>query len=48
MARFQITASDPFFQFEGMDDNAVVVNITAYDIQISGAKAGSTTVDENN
>ena len=39
IARFQITASDPFFGFEGLDDDAVV-NITAYELQISGAKAG--------
>jgi hypothetical protein len=38
--RFQVTASDPFFQFEGMDDEAVV-NITAYALQVSGAKAGT-------
>jgi len=38
--RFQITASDPFFQFEGMDD-AAVVNITAYVLQVNGAKAGT-------
>lgn len=40
VARFQITASDPFFQFEGLDEDAVV-NITAYALQISGARAGS-------
>lgn len=38
--RFQVTASDPFFQFEGMDDEAVV-NITAYALKVSGAKAGT-------
>jgi len=40
IARFQITASDPFFQFEGMNDD-VVVNITAYVLQVNGAKPGS-------
>ena len=38
--RFQITASDPFFQFEGMTDEALV-NITAYVLQVNGAKAGT-------
>jgi mono/diheme cytochrome c family protein len=41
IARFQITASDPFFQFENMTDETVV-NITAYVLQMNGAKAGST------
>ncbi len=40
IARFQVTASDPFFQFQGMDDQAVV-NITAYVLQVNGAKAGT-------
>lgn len=40
IARFQITASDPFFQFQGMDDN-MTVNITAYVLQVNGAKAGT-------
>jgi mono/diheme cytochrome c family protein len=39
IARFQITASDPFFQFEGLDDEGVV-NLTAYVLQVNGAKAG--------
>jgi hypothetical protein len=38
--RFQITASDPFFQFEDMDADATV-NITAYVLQVNGAKAGN-------
>ena len=38
-ARFQITADDPFFQFEGMNED-VVVNITAYVLQMNGAKPG--------
>jgi len=38
--RFDETAKDPFFQFEGMTDDAVV-NITAYALQVSGAKPGS-------
>jgi hypothetical protein len=40
IARFQITASDPFFQFEGMD-NDTVVNITAYVLKMNGAKPGT-------
>ena len=40
IARFQVTASDPFFQFQGMNDDAVV-NITAYVLQMNGAKAGA-------
>src|SRR5580700_11209231 len=39
IARFQITASDRFFQFEGINDDTVV-NITAYVLQVNGAKAG--------
>ena len=39
IARFQVTADDPFFQFEGMNDD-VVVNITAYVLQRNGAKPG--------
>ena len=40
IARFQVTASDPFFQFEGMDDDTVV-KITAYVLKMNGAKPGS-------
>jgi hypothetical protein len=40
IARFQITAKDPFFQFEGMTDDTVV-NITAYALRMSGAKPGN-------
>jgi hypothetical protein len=40
IARFQETASDPFFQFENMNDDTVV-NITAYVLKVNGAKAGS-------
>ena len=40
IARFQVTASDPFFKFEGMDDDAVV-NITAYVLKMNGAKPGT-------
>jgi hypothetical protein len=40
IARFQVTASDPSFQFQNMSDEAVV-NITAYALQVSGAKAGT-------
>jgi hypothetical protein len=39
IARFQVTASDKFFQFEGMTDDTTV-NITAYVLQMNGAKAG--------
>ncbi len=39
IARFQITVSDRFFQFEGIDDDTTV-NITAYVLEINGAKAG--------
>lgn len=39
VARFEVTASDPFFQFEGMNDDAVV-NITAYVLRMNGAKPG--------
>jgi hypothetical protein len=40
IARFQVTADDPFFKFEGMDDQTTV-NITAYALQVSGAKPGT-------
>jgi mono/diheme cytochrome c family protein len=40
IARFQITASDPFFQFEDMDDDTVV-KITAYVLKMNGAKPGT-------
>jgi cytochrome c len=40
IARFQVTAGDPFFKFEGMDDQTTV-NIAAYALQVSGAKAGT-------
>ena len=39
IARFQITVSDPFFQFDGINDDTTV-NITAYVLQMNGAKAG--------
>ena len=39
IARFQVTASDPFFQFEDMNDDKVV-NITAYVLQMNGARVG--------
>lgn len=39
IARFQITVGDPFFQFDGINDDTTV-NITAYVLQINGAKAG--------
>ncbi len=40
IARFQITVSDPFFQFDGINDDTTV-NITAYVLQMNGAKAGT-------
>lgn len=40
IARFQETVSDPFFQFEDMNDETTV-NITAYVLQVNGAKAGT-------
>jgi hypothetical protein len=40
IARFQVTANDPFFQFEGMDDDTVV-KITAYVLKMNGAKPGN-------
>src|ERR1700674_1082850 len=39
MARFQITVSDPSFQFKDINDDTTV-NITAYVLQMNGAKAG--------
>jgi len=40
IARFQVTAGDSFFQFQGMDDDTTV-NITAYVLQVNGARAGT-------
>ena len=40
IARFQETVDDPYFQFEGIDDETTV-NITAYVLQVNGAKAGT-------
>ena len=40
ISRFQITADDPFFQFEGMNAESTV-NITAYVLQVNGGKAGT-------
>jgi hypothetical protein len=40
IARFQETVDDPYFQFEGMNDETTV-NITAYVLQVNGAKAGT-------
>ena len=40
IARFQETVSDPFFQFEDMTDETTV-NITAYVLEVNGAKAGT-------
>jgi hypothetical protein len=39
IARFQITVGDKFFQFDGINDDTTV-NITAYVLQMNGAKAG--------
>jgi len=38
--RFQVTVDDPSFKFEGMNDETTV-NITAYVLQVNGAKAGT-------
>jgi len=43
IARFQETVDDPYFQFEDMNDDTTV-NITAYVLQVNGAKAGSETL----
>jgi hypothetical protein len=40
IARFQVTAGDSFFQFQGMNDDTTV-NITAYVLQVNGAKGGT-------
>jgi hypothetical protein len=40
IARFQITADDPFFQFEDMTPESTV-NLTAYVLQVNGAKSGT-------
>jgi hypothetical protein len=40
IARFQETVDDPYFEFEGMNDETTV-NITAYVLQVNGAKAGT-------
>jgi hypothetical protein len=40
IARFQVTAGDKFFQFQGMNEDTTV-NITAYVLQVNGAKAGT-------
>src|SRR6516225_9739620 len=40
IARFQETVDDPYFKFENMADETTV-DITAYVLQVNGAKAGS-------
>jgi hypothetical protein len=40
IARFQVTVGDPFFEFEDIHDETTV-HITAYVLQVNGAKAGS-------
>jgi hypothetical protein len=40
IARFQETVDDPVLKFEGMNDETTV-NITAYVLQVNGAKAGT-------
>jgi hypothetical protein len=40
IARFQETVNDPYFQFEGINDE-FTVNLTAYILQVNGAKAGT-------
>ena len=39
IARFQKTVDDPYFQFEGINDETTV-NITAYVLLMNGARAG--------
>jgi hypothetical protein len=45
LARFQVTAFDRSFNFEGMDRDTTV-NITAYVLQANGAKAGTQPLTE--
>jgi hypothetical protein len=40
IARFQVTAGDKFFQFQDMNEDKTV-NITAYVLQVNGAKPGT-------
>jgi mono/diheme cytochrome c family protein len=40
IARFQETVDDPYFQFQDMTDETTV-NITAYVLQVNGAKPGT-------
>ena len=40
IARFQETVGDPFFQFEDINEETTV-DITAYVLQVNGAKAGT-------
>ena len=40
IARFQETVDDPYFRFEGMNDETTV-DITAYVLEVNGAKSGS-------
>jgi hypothetical protein len=40
IARFQETVDDPYLKFEDMHDETTV-NITAYVLQVNGAKAGT-------
>ena len=40
IARFQETVDDPVLKFEGMNEETTV-NITAYVLQVNGAKAGT-------
>ena len=40
IARFQETVDDPVLKFEGLNEEATV-NITAYILQVNGAKAGT-------
>ena len=40
VARFQETVDDPYFKFENMTDETTV-DITAYVLQMNGARAGS-------
>ena len=45
LVRFQVTAFDRSFNFQGMDHD-MTVNITAYVLQVNGAKAGTRQLTE--
>ncbi|HTR01474.1 MAG TPA: hypothetical protein VMH83_15860 [Candidatus Acidoferrum sp.] len=47
ITRFEVTAFDKFFEFQGMTEDAVV-NITAYALQASGARPGNVPLTKTN